>query len=286
MGERLAEVEAELDKAGVPAELRPAAPTPAVAPVPTDGAPAEGAPQEGAATEGAATEAASDGAPADGAAPAEHHADPDAPAGGAAEAGAPPLSDEAKTLLATRAHLQRFAVRVNELKAKTASDEPQKFRTDITPRETEHGYMVGVRFTFAIDGEATQQAGVGEIALASIVTCWTQSVATLRAIGRRVFQGDKSVKFSGPLNIGRQLTKAVEKGWRDFVWLLALLSVALGLLNLLPVPALDGIKILTLMIESLFRRDINHALQVWVNGLGLLALMGLILVMTILEVGE
>lgn len=68
-------------------------------------------------------------------------------------------------------------------------------------------------------------------------------------------------QLQGPIGIGQQVGMAA----RDSVWtllrLMAMISINLGIFNLLPVPILDGGMILFLLIESLMRRDINQQLK-------------------------
>ena len=59
-----------------------------------------------------------------------------------------------------------------------------------------------------------------------------------------------------------------------------MVSVSLGLLNLLPVPALDGIKMLFLAVEGTVRRDLNAGFQVWVNAIGVILLLGLMVILS------
>jgi regulator of sigma E protease len=123
---------------------------------------------------------------------------------------------------------------------------------------------------------------VGEMARASVLMCVQESRQTLAAFAS-LFAGDGSVQLEGPVNIVGHITKAIERGARDLIWILALLSTTLGLLNLLPVPSLDGMKLLTIAVESVIRRDINPMLQIWVNAVGLVLLLGLMVVLTVVE---
>jgi len=65
--------------------------------------------------------------------------------------------------------------------------------------------------------------------------------------------------LSGPIGIARQTGLAVTMpGWQPIIGLMAVISLNLGIFNLLPIPILDGGLILLLMIEGLIRRDINQ----------------------------
>ncbi len=123
---------------------------------------------------------------------------------------------------------------------------------------------------------------LSQMARGSVALCIDNSTQTLAAFAG-LFAGDGGVKLEGPVNIVGHITKAIDRGARDLVWILALLSTTLGLLNLLPVPSLDGMKLLTIAVESVIRRDINPVFQIWVNAVGLVLLLGLMVVLTVVE---
>jgi regulator of sigma E protease len=124
-----------------------------------------------------------------------------------------------------------------------------------------------------------ERPGIGRAVYLAARMCVVLSVNTLTSLAA-LFRGSDDVTVSGPLGIGQQITKAVARGAGDLLFMLAYLSVALGLMNLLPIPALDGIKMLFLSVEGALRRDLNPAVQVWVHAAGFVLLFGLMLVMT------
>ena len=63
------------------------------------------------------------------------------------------------------------------------------------------------------------------------------------------------------MGIARESGQAAKRGFPDFIWWLATISVNLGVLNLLPIPILDGGHILLLGIEGAMRRDISLAVK-------------------------
>jgi regulator of sigma E protease len=72
-----------------------------------------------------------------------------------------------------------------------------------------------------------------------------------------MFERHISVKsLSGPIGIGEVVQEAAEAGWMPLVGTMAMISINLGMFNLLPFPILDGGMIFLLLIESLFRRDL------------------------------
>jgi regulator of sigma E protease len=67
--------------------------------------------------------------------------------------------------------------------------------------------------------------------------------------------------LSGPVGIAQQIDLAVQLGFWTLVRLMSTISLNLGILNLLPIPILDGGMILFLAIESIMRRDLNQAIK-------------------------
>jgi regulator of sigma E protease len=78
----------------------------------------------------------------------------------------------------------------------------------------------------------------------------------------RLFSGRVSVKqLQGVVGISRAAGEAVRKGPLAVLSLMVLISVNLGILNLLPIPILDGGNILLLAIEGVMRRDLSMAFK-------------------------
>ena len=77
----------------------------------------------------------------------------------------------------------------------------------------------------------------------------------------------------GPVGIINETGKAVASGLDDALYLLALLTVNLGIMNLLPIPAVDGGRIVFLVIEGIRRKPVPAKYEGWVHGIGLLLLL-------------
>jgi regulator of sigma E protease len=91
---------------------------------------------------------------------------------------------------------------------------------------------------------------------------------------------------AGPVGIVFIAAQATSLGFVYLLQLLALISVNLAVLNLLPFPALDGGRFLFLIIEKIIRRPISRRFQIWVNGAGFAALIFLMIFITIKDVGK
>lgn len=85
---------------------------------------------------------------------------------------------------------------------------------------------------------------------------WQITVQTFRMLGK-IATGQVAAKsaFSGPLEIAALSGAAVRSGLRNLVQLMGLISISIAILNLLPVPVLDGGQIAILLVESGLRRD-------------------------------
>ena len=109
---------------------------------------------------------------------------------------------------------------------------------------------------------------------------WDMSLLTLRMLGRMLIGKASLENLSGPLTIAQFAGQAASAGLIAFLSLLALVSVSLGVLNLLPVPVLDGGHLLYYLIEAIKGSPLSETLQQVGQQAGivvLLLLMGLAL---------
>jgi regulator of sigma E protease len=86
--------------------------------------------------------------------------------------------------------------------------------------------------------------------------------------------------FRGPVGIANLLGWSLTQGFDYFFRLVALLSLVLGVFNLIPFPALDGSRIVFVLFELIFRKPIPPEKEGWVHYIGFLILMGLIVLIT------
>ncbi|MDO8469799.1 MAG: site-2 protease family protein [bacterium] len=93
-------------------------------------------------------------------------------------------------------------------------------------------------------------------------------------------------KVSGPVGIVSFAVRTGELGAVYFFQLLALISLNLVILNLIPFPALDGGRVLVLLVEKLIRRPIPRRVQIAINGVGFAALLLLMAIVTVQDVGK
>jgi regulator of sigma E protease len=84
---------------------------------------------------------------------------------------------------------------------------------------------------------------------------------TIRIIGK-LFSGKVSWRsMSGPVGIASVTSQAARAGVSRFIMLIVIISVNLGILNLIPIPVLDGSHILITLIESAMRRPLNKKVK-------------------------
>lgn len=95
----------------------------------------------------------------------------------------------------------------------------------------------------------------------------------------QLFTGEISTdQMSGPVGISSMIAKT--KGIAEYIYLLALISLSLGVTNLLPFPPLDGGKIVLLLIESITRKPINERIEIGLQLVGFTLLIFLSLYVT------
>ena len=149
----------------------------------------------------------------------------------------------------------------------TAGAAPVSRDVVVTPAAVDGGYKVGV-------SPQTRWPAAGVLATldAALGTTVTTSIGTLNALKGLVMR-EPGVDVGGPVAIVASMKDQIAHGLRFYVHILAVLSVSLGVFNLLPVPGLDGIKMLWLTLEGIARRDIKPKLQEVINVVGTLLLL-------------
>lgn len=104
-------------------------------------------------------------------------------------------------------------------------------------------------------------------------------------VSRFFYEAKLDQSVSGPVGIYQATAVAVKQGIIPIIFLMVALSVNLALLNILPIPALDGGKLVFLLTEAVFRkRVITERLENYLSLLGLMALLSLILLVTFKDI--
>ena len=103
----------------------------------------------------------------------------------------------------------------------------------------------------------------------------------------QVITGRRSVKeLGGPLSIAKVSGEQMSLGIEAYVFLIALVSINLGFINLLPVPMLDGGHLFFYAIEAVRRRPVGPEVQEWAFRGGLAAILALMLLVTFNDLGN
>jgi regulator of sigma E protease len=86
---------------------------------------------------------------------------------------------------------------------------------------------------------------------------WQMTREYLQGLGK-LFTGEVGTdKLSGPIGIARIARKSLDRGWLDYLSMMMLISINLGILNLLPIPILDGGQAMIYSIEGIKRSPLS-----------------------------
>ena len=119
------------------------------------------------------------------------------------------------------------------------------------------------------------QYGPAEGLVAAVHETWRMTEATFGLL-MRMISGKASVKsLSGPISIARFANASASLGLSNFLFFLGAISLSLGILNLLPIPILDGGHLLYYLIEFVKGSPLSEQAQIAGQYFGLIALVGL-----------
>lgn len=110
----------------------------------------------------------------------------------------------------------------------------------------------------------------------------------ISGLGQMVFDGiihgQKPEGVAGPLGVAQLTGEAVSFGFDAVLWFMALLSLNLAVLNILPIPALDGGRLFFIIIELVTRKKVNPKYESYAHMVGLALLLTLMAVVTIVDI--
>ena len=135
----------------------------------------------------------------------------------------------------------------------------QELHFTMTPVKTEEGGQSGYRLGFGIAGPMrVEQLPFAKAFQMSLQENKRFSVLMIDLLHKLVERKASIRQLDGPIGIARASGDAARQpGWTPLLNLMAMISLNLGIINLLPIPILDGGIILLLIIESIMRRDIS-----------------------------
>ncbi len=147
--------------------------------------------------------------------------------------------------------------------------------TDPQGRETLR-YQVGLT---SVEPKYKRPDFVGAMG-ASFNEIWSISTGSLKAI-KQIVDGFRPVSdLGGPIRIAQISGDAARSGLPGYLWTMAILSVSLGLLNLLPIPVLDGGHLFFYLVEIVRGRPLSPKIQDYCFRTGLILLLGFMVVVT------
>ena len=147
----------------------------------------------------------------------------------------------------------------------------------ITPKQFDSKDMLGNEIKVYRLGIMAQQTALKEQNIFSasklaIIECYDLSVSSLKAMGQIIIGKRSAKELGGPIKIAQYSTKSAEYGFQSLLWFIALLSVNLGLINLLPIPVLDGGHLLIYLVEFTLGKKIASKMQDFCFQIGLILL--------------
>ena len=162
----------------------------------------------------------------------------------------------------------------------------ETFETDMTPfwDEAEGKFRIGV----TIGGRAriaTRACGFGEAARQGWNTCVYASGVILNALKNLVTTGEGLDQTSGPVGVVSMVSQEVRSyGFDAFINYLVIFSINLGIMNLLPIPGLDGSRLIFMLIEAIRRKPVSPQKEAMVHLGGMVFLFALMIIFTFKDV--
>ncbi len=115
---------------------------------------------------------------------------------------------------------------------------------------------------------------------------WTVSISkSIYSFFGTLFTGTADLnQVSGPVGTTAAIGESVSYGLDSLMLIVALISINLGIVNLLPLPALDGGRIVLLTLEAIRRKPLNPKIEYGINAVGLILLFGLMAIITVKDI--
>jgi regulator of sigma E protease len=153
--------------------------------------------------------------------------------------------------------------------------ERQALRVSVAPRDDGGGPRIGIAPKMVV-----RQFGLGRALQESLRWTWGMTKQTFEILQRLLTARISPRTMMGPLGIAKASGDAARGGLGPLFYLVAVISLQVGIMNLFPLPPLDGGHLAILVGEGVLRRDFSVQLKTWLMNAGamvLLALIGLVL---------
>lgn len=163
--------------------------------------------------------------------------------------------------------------------------EGQKIEKDITPDVVATTDRLGGehrlgRLGISSNAVAYRDLSAGLALKESVMEAWNLSASTVQAVGQMILGTRATDELGGPIRIAEMSGKMAKEGVSALIWFLAVLSVNLGLINLFPIPLLDGGHLVFYAAEGLRGRPLSEKAQEVGANIGLLFVASLMLFST------
>ena len=153
----------------------------------------------------------------------------------------------------------------------TISEKGSEKQITVTPEESQGGYLLGV------------QPGIKSDFLSMFVGGFTtaadSALRILSALKNLIFQPDLN-KLGGPVAIFKASSDAAKNGIENVLYFLAMISINIGIFNLIPIPALDGGKIVLNILEAIRRKPLKQEIETYVTLAGVVIMVVLMIAVT------
>lgn len=153
----------------------------------------------------------------------------------------------------------------------------------VQPKAEGSGWRIGIAF-FPVESRPIEIGPVEAVTRAG-----TDLVRVSMALGAglvALFKAEEGVEVSGPIGIVKGLSSEVQRSALGAFRFVAQLSIMLGFFNLLPIPALDGARLLFLAVGAVRRREVEPELEARVHGVGFLFLVGMLAVVSWFDITD
>ena len=153
----------------------------------------------------------------------------------------------------------------------TISEKGSDKQVTVTPEESQGRYLLGV------------QPGIKSDFLSMFVGGFTtaadSALRILSALKNLIFQPDLN-KLGGPVAIFKASSDAAKNGIENILYFLAMISINIGIFNLIPIPALDGGKIVLNILEAIRRKPLKQEIETYVTLAGVVIMVVLMIAVT------
>ncbi len=111
----------------------------------------------------------------------------------------------------------------------------------------------------------------------AIERTWSVTTFTLESIQKMIVGAISHKNLSGPITIAQVANATAQSGLESFIGFIALLSISLGVLNLLPIPVLDGGHLVYYFVELITGRPVPERIQIWGLQMGMFLIVSVML---------